>query len=83
MTDADDLDVFFLATKELANGFCLGLDGAGRCLLDEDIAILSMFECEENEVNGFFERHDEAGHLRFGEGDRVAVADLVDPERDD
>ena len=81
MPDADDLDVFLLTTEELANGFGLSLDGAGRSLLNEDVTILAMLEGEEDEVNGFFERHDEAGHLGFGEGDRVAVADLVNPER--
>ena len=42
-----------------------------------------MFEGEEDEIDGFFERHDEAGHLGFGEGDGVAIADLVNPEGDD
>ena len=68
MADPDNLDVFLLATEELTNGFCLCLDGAGRCFLHEDVTILTVFEGEEDEVNGFFERHDEAGHLRLGEG---------------
>ena len=53
MANADNLDVFLLTTEELANSFCLSLDGAGRCLLNEDITILTMFEGEEDEVNGF------------------------------
>ena len=42
-----------------------------------------MLEREEDEIDRLFERHDEAGHRRFGDGDRVARADLVDPERND
>ena len=72
-----------LMLEEFLDGFGLCLDGASWCFLNEDIAILAMLEGEEDEVNGFFEGHDEAGHLRFGEGDRVAVANLVDPEGDD
>ena len=69
--------------EQFSYSLCLCLDGASWCFLNEDIAILTMLEGEEDEVNGLFEGHDEAGHLRFGEGDRVAVADLVDPEGDD
>lgn len=95
VSDSDDLDFGFsglrllvgclteLMLEEFLDSFCLCLDGAGWSFLNEDIAILAMLEGEEDEVNGFFEGHDEAGHLRFGEGDRVAVADLVDPEGDD
>ncbi len=83
MTNADNLDVFFLATKEFTNSLCLCLDGASWCFLNEDVTILAMFEGEEDKVNGFFEGHDEAGHLGFGERDGVAIADLVDPQRND
>ena len=83
MADADDFDVFFLAAKEFAHGFGLGLDGAGGGFLDEDVAVLPVFEGEEDEVDGFFEAHDEAGHPGLGKGDGVAFADLVDPQGDD
>ena len=69
--------------KQLADRFGLGLDGAGRCFLDEDVAILAVLEGEEHKVHGLFKRHDEAGHLGLGDGDGVALADLVDPQRDD
>lgn len=83
VADADDLNVFFLATEELAYGFGLGLDGAGWGFLYEDVTVLAVFEGEEDEVYGFFEAHDETGHVGFGEGDGVAVADLVYPQWDD
>ena len=82
MTDTDDLDVFFLASEEFAYGLCLSLDGAGRSFLYKDISVLSVLECEEDKIDCFFETHNEACHLWLGEGDRVAVAYLVNPERD-
>ena len=69
--------------EEVTNCFCLGLDGASWGFLNEDVTILAVFEGEEDEVNGFFERHDEAGHLGFGQGDGVAFANLVYPKRND
>ena len=83
VTDADDLDVFFAAAEEFADGFGLGLDGAGGGFLDEDVAVLAVLEGEKDEVDRFVEAHDEAGHLGLGEGDGLAVADLLDPEGDD
>ena len=83
MADADDLDVFLLAAEEFADGFGLGLDGAGGGFLDEDVAVLAMLEGEEDQVDSFLEAHDEAGHGRFREGDGLAGADLVDPQGDD
>ena len=69
--------------EQLDDGLGLGLDGAGGGFLHEDVPVLAMLEGEEDKVHGFFERHDEAGHLGLGEGDGVAFADLVDPEWDD
>ena len=83
VADAYDLDVFFLAAEQLAHRFGLGLDGAGGSLLDEDVAVLAVLEGEEHQVNRLLESHYEAGHLGFGEGDGVALTDLVDPEGDD
>ena len=82
VADADHLDVFFAAAKEFAHRLGLGLDGAGRRLLDQDVAVAAMLEGEEHEVHRLFEAHNEARHLGLGEGDGVALADLVDPERD-
>ena len=71
MADTDNLDVFLLATEELADGLGLGADGAGGGLLNEDVAVLPVLEGEENQVYGLLETHDEAGHRRLGEGDGV------------
>ena len=83
MADTDDLDVFLLAAEKFADGLGLGLDGAGRGLLDEDVAVLPVLEGEEHEVDGLVQAHYEAGHRRFGEGNGLAIAYLVDPQGDD
>ena len=95
MTDADDADFGIetfpcpflkgrgLVFEEVAYGFGLGLDGTGGSFLDEDVTVLAVLKGEEDEVNGFFKTHDEAGHLGFGQGDRVALANLVYPKRND
>ena len=83
VTDADDLDVLFLAAEELADGFRLGPDGAGGGFLDEEVAVFAVLEGEEHQVHGLFQGHDEPGHVGLGDGDGVAGFDLVDPQRDD
>ena len=97
MADADDLDRILcgwfdrltnrrsppLIRKEFADGFGLGLDGAGGGFLDEDVAVLAVLEGEEDQVDSFLEAHDEAGHGRFRQCDRLSGADLVDPQGDD
>ena len=67
--------------EKLHDCLCLGLDGAGGSFLYEDVTVLAMLKGEEDEVNCFFERHDETGHLGFGQGDGVAFANLVNPQR--
>ena len=81
VTDTDYFDVFFLASKERAYGFCLGLDSASWGFLNEDVSVLSVVECEEYKVNSFFDTHYKASHLWLGESDRVAIANLVNPKR--
>ena len=83
MADADDLDVFLFAAEEFADCLGLGLDGAGRGLLDEDVAVLAVLEGEKHKVDGLVQAHDETRHAGLGEGNGLAGADLVDPERDD
>ena len=83
VADADDLDVFFLAAEELADGFRLGPDGAGGGLLNEQVAVLAVLKGEEHQVHSLFQGHDEPGHVGLGDGDGVAGFDLVDPQRDD
>ena len=63
--------------EEVTDCFCLGLDGASRGFLHEDVTVLAVLEGEKYQINSFFEAHDEAGHLGFGQGDGVAFAYLV------
>ena len=83
MADTDDLDVFFLASEQLADCLSLGLDGAGRSFLDKDVPVLSVLECEKHQIYRLFEAHYESGHLRLCHRDRKSAADLLYPERDD
>lgn len=83
VADADDFDILLLTSEELANGLCLGLDRASGGFLYEDIAVVSVLESEENEIDCLLQRHDEAGHLGFGQRDGVAITYLVYPQRND
>ena len=83
MANANDFDVFLLSTEELADGLGLGLDGASGGFLDEDVAVLAVLEGEKHKVDGFVKAHYEAGHRGLGDGDGLAVLDLVNPEGDD
>lgn len=83
MADADHFDILLLASKELANSLSLGLDGASGGFLYEDIAVVSVLESEEDEIDGLLQRHDEAGHLGLGQRDGVAITNLVYPQRND
>ena len=83
VADTDHFDILLLASEELANGLGLGLDRAGRGFLYEDIAVVSMLESEEDEIDGLLQRHDETGHLGFGQRDGVAIANLINPQGND
>lgn len=83
MADADHFDILLLASEELTNGLGLGLDGASGGFLHEDVTVVAMLESEEDEIDGLLQRHDEAGHLGFGQRDGVAIANLINPQRDD
>ena len=41
-----------------------------------------MLEGEEDELHGFFQAHDEPGHFGFGDGQGLAVFDLLDEQGD-
>lgn len=80
VADADHFDILLLATEELANSLGLGLDRASGGFLYEDIAVVSVLESEEDEIDGLLQRHDEAGHLGLGQRDGVAITNLVYPQ---
>ena len=83
VADPDDADILLFSAKELAYGFRLRPDRAGRRLLHEDITARAVLESEEDEIDRLIERHDEARHRGLRDRNGVAVLDLVDPERDD
>lgn len=83
VADADHFDVLLLASEELTNGLSLGLDRASGGFLYEDIAVVSVLESEEDEIDGLLQRHDEAGHLGLGQRDGVAIANLINPQGND
>ena len=83
VADADHFDILLLTSEELANGLSLGLDGAGRSFLHEDVTVVAMLESEEDEIDGLLQRHDEAGHLGLGQRDGVAITNLVYPQGND
>ena len=83
VADADHFDILLLATEELANSLGLGLDRASGGFLYEDIAVVSVLESEEDKIDGLLQRHDEAGHLGFGQRDGVAIANLINPQGND
>lgn len=83
VADADGFDVFFVPAEQLADGFRLGLNGAGGGLLDQDIAGVPMLEGKKHQIHRLLQGHDEPGHLAVGDGDGIPGTDLVDPQRND
>ncbi len=80
VADANHLDVFLLPAEELAHGFGLGLDGAGGGFLHQDVTVLAVLEGKEDQVHGLLQAHDEAGHPGLGEGNGIAMPNLVYPQ---
>lgn len=81
MTNANDLDIFFLATKKFTYSLCLSLNGTSRSFLYKYITILTMLKSEEYKINSLFKRHNKASHLRLSKSDRITITNLVNPER--
>ena len=82
VANADDPNLG-IGSKQLADRLRQRFDGASRCFLHQNIAGGTVLEGEEHQIHRLFQRHDEAGHLRFGNGDGTARLDLIDPQRDD
>ena len=59
------------------------LDGGRRGLLHEEVARLAVLEGVEHQVHRIVERHHEPGHVRIGDGQRLALPNLLDEQRDD
>ncbi len=81
MARADHLGAH--AAEDLLDRLAKVADGRCRRLLDEQVAGVGVLEGELNEINSLVEVHEEAGHARIGDGQRLALADAVDEQRDD
>ena len=78
---ADDLGAH--AAEDLLHGLGEVADRGGRRLLDEQVAGVGVLEGELHQVHGLVQVHEEAGHVGVGDGERLALADAVDEQRDD
>ena len=81
MADADDLDLIIRMEKFL-HSLCLYLNRTCRRFLHHDIAALGILEREDNKLHRLFQAHNESCHGRLCNRDRMAVLNLLDPERD-
>ena len=71
------------AAEDLLHGLGEVADGRRRRLLDEQVAGVGVLEGELHEVDGLVQVHQEASHVGVGDGERLALADAVDEQRDD
>ena len=69
--------------EDLLDGLGEVADRGGGGLLDEQVAGVGVLEGELHEVHGLVQVHEEAGHVGVGDGERLALADAVDEQRDD
>lgn len=69
--------------EDLLHGLGEVADGRRRRLLDEQVARVGVLEGELHQVHGLIQVHEEAGHVGVGHGERLALADAVDEQRDD
>ena len=83
VTDADDLDLRLVAAEQFTYRFGLRLDGASGSLLHKDVARDAILEGEQHQVHRLVETHDESRHGTVGNGDGIALTNLVYPQRDD
>lgn len=79
---ADDLDLV-VRSKQLAYGQGQVADGRGRRLLHKGVALLGVGEGVEHQVHRIVDGHEEPGHVRVGDGQRLAFLDQLDEQRDD
>ena len=68
---------------QLQNSLRQCFNGRGGRLLHEQVALLTMLEGIENEIDCVTERHHEASHVRIRNGERLALVDLVAEQRND
>ena len=81
MAGADDIRAG--VAKQSLHSLGQVANGGSVRLLDEQVAGVGMLKGEHNQIHGFVQVHQEAGHVGVGNGDRVAGLDLLDKQRDD
>ena len=68
---------------QLQHGLRQRLDGRGRSLLHEQVALFAVRKGIEDEIDRVAERHHEAGHIGICDSQRLALADLIAEQRND
>ena len=68
--------------KEALNTLGQVADRAGVGLLDKEVAGIGMLEGKADQVDRLIQVHQETGHLRVSDCDRMSRMDLFDKERD-
>ena len=86
MTGTDDfhlgLSVFGIHLGvNLLEGLCKHVEGCGRGLLNEEIAVVAMLKGIHDKIDSIIKRHHEAGHVGIRDGDRLALYHLLHPKR--
>ena len=81
VADTDDLDGVLVAAEQLAHRLGLGLNSAGRSLLHQNVAGDAVLEGEQHQIHRLVQTHDESRHGTLSDGDGLARANLVDPQR--
>lgn len=71
------------AAEDILHGLGEVADRGGRRLLDEQVAGVGVLEGELHQVDRLVQVHEEAGHVGVSDGERLALADAVDEQRDD
>ena len=80
MARADDVRAGI--AEQLLHGFGKVPNGGGGAFLHKQVAGVGVPERKGHKVHGFVQAHQEAGHLRVGDGDGLARFDLVDKQGD-
>ena len=56
-------------------------DSGCRRLLHENVTLPAMLEGMQHQIDGIFQRHQEPGHARVGDGERLAFPELAHEQR--
>ena len=81
VTGTDDVGAG--VAEELLNSLGQVADGGSVGLLNEQVTGVAVLEGEHNQIHSLVQVHQEAGHVGIGDGDGIAVFNLVDEQGDD